>query len=182
VPGSLARTFAYGRSTVFRSPMRHPETTRGSLIFEMQPLPEISGFYTWGRITSVTDPPRPDTYYALSKVYVEGLGSMYADRYGLEVHQPPHRRFLAGAPEPAQLAEPGRHGATRHLRTHCAFHPCHHLLRRVMNTRRFYTDDGWVELGYDPQDDAEHFAHRWPNAAPPALRGMTFTDPHYVGD
>jgi uronate dehydrogenase len=162
--------------------MRHPETTRGSLIFEMQPLPEISGFYTWGRITSVTDPPRPDTYYALSKVYVEGLGSMYADRYGLEVHQPPHRRFLAGAPEPAQLAEPGRHGATRHLRTHCAFHPCHHLLRRVMNTRRFYTDDGWVELGYDPQDDAEHFAHRWPNAAPPALRGMTFTDPHYVGD
>jgi hypothetical protein len=72
VPGSLARTFAYGRSTVFRSPMRHPETTRGSLIFEMQPLPEISGFYPWGRITSVTDPPRPDTYYALSKVYVEG--------------------------------------------------------------------------------------------------------------
>ena len=86
--------------------MRHPETTRGSLIFEMQPLPEISGFYPWGRITSVTDPSRPDTYYALSKVYVEGLGSMYADRYGLEVHQPPHRRFLAGAPEPAQLAEP----------------------------------------------------------------------------
>jgi hypothetical protein len=73
LPAGLAREdFAYGRSTVFRSPMRHPETTRGSLIFEMQPLPEISGFYPWGRITSVTDPPRPDTYYALSKVYVEG--------------------------------------------------------------------------------------------------------------
>jgi hypothetical protein len=87
--------------------MRHPETTRGSLIFEMQPLPEISGFYPWGRITSVTDPPRPDTYYALSKVYVEGLGSMYADRYGLEVHQPPHRRFSLEPPSRLSWLSPG---------------------------------------------------------------------------
>ncbi|MCE3277335.1 MAG: putative NAD-dependent epimerase/dehydratase [Propionibacteriaceae bacterium] len=152
LPAGLAREdFAYGRSTVFRSPMRHPETTRGSLIFEMQPLSEISGFYPWGRITSVTDPPRPDTYYALSKVYIEGWEACTRTRYGLEVHQPPHRRFLAGAPEPAQLAE-------------------------------LYTDDGWGELGYDPQDDAEQFAHRWPDADPSAPQGMTFTDPNYVGD
>ena len=56
---------------------------------------------------------------------------------------------------------------------------CYGLSR---NTRRFYTDDGWAELGYHPQDDAEQFAHRWPEAAPPDLQGMTFTDPHYFGD
>lgn len=31
------------------------------------------------------DPPRPDSYYAVSKVCGESLGSYYADRYGLEV-------------------------------------------------------------------------------------------------
>ena len=56
---------------------------------------------------------------------------------------------------------------------------CYGLSR---NTRRFYTDDGWAELGYDPQDDAEQFADRWPDVASPALQGMTFTDPNYDGD
>ncbi|MDP5182853.1 NAD(P)-dependent oxidoreductase [Blastococcus sp. BMG 814] len=30
-------------------------------------------------------PPRPDTYYGVSKVAMEALGSLYADRYGLDV-------------------------------------------------------------------------------------------------
>ena len=30
-------------------------------------------------------PPRPDTYYGLSKVFGEALGRLYVDRYGLEV-------------------------------------------------------------------------------------------------
>jgi len=30
-------------------------------------------------------PPRPDTYYGVTKVAMEALGSLYADRYGLDV-------------------------------------------------------------------------------------------------
>ncbi|MET0843564.1 MAG: NAD(P)-dependent oxidoreductase, partial [Mycetocola sp.] len=32
----------------------------------------VSGFYPWGRSTSPSDAPRPDTHYALSKLYGEG--------------------------------------------------------------------------------------------------------------
>lgn len=140
----------------------------------------VSGFYPWGRTTAPSEPPRPDTYYALSKLYGEGLGSMYADRYGLEVvnlrivgfsTDPTDPAFLWGWLSPADtvrlvtaaLTAPSVHVVT-----------CYGLSR---NTRRFYTEDGWAELGYDPQDDAEQFVDRWPDAKPPALQGMTFTDP-----
>lgn len=37
------------------------------------------------RPVTVDDPPRPDSYYAVSKVAGEALGSYYADRHGLAV-------------------------------------------------------------------------------------------------
>lgn len=145
----------------------------------------VSGFYPWARPTSPSDPPRPDTYYALSKLYGEGLGSMYADRYGLEVvnlrivgfsPDPTEPAFLWGWLSPddtVRLVTAALTADSVHVVT------CYGLSR---NTRRFYTDDGWAQLGYDPQDDAEQFAYRWPDAAAPALQGMTFTDPNYTGN
>jgi uronate dehydrogenase len=144
----------------------------------------VTGFYPWGRLTAASDRPRPDTFYALSKVYGENLGSMYADKYGLEVvnlrivgfsHDPTEPAFLWGWLSPgdtvrlatAALTAPG-----------ITFLTCYGVSR---NRRRFYTDDGWAELGYDPQDDAERFAARWPDATPPELAGMTFTEPGYAG-
>ena len=144
----------------------------------------VSGFHPWGRPTAPSDLPRPDTHYALSKLYGEALGSMYADRYGLEVVNlrivafsldPDEAAYLWGWLSPrdtvrlvtAALTAPAVHVVT-----------CYGLSR---NTRRFYTDDGWAELGYDPQDDAEQFAYRWPDATPPALQGMNFTNPDYTG-
>jgi uronate dehydrogenase len=38
-----------------------------------------------GLLREVDAPPRPDTYYGVSKVTMEALGSLYADRYGLDV-------------------------------------------------------------------------------------------------
>jgi uronate dehydrogenase len=51
------------------------------------------------------------------------------------------------------------------------------------NTRSFHTRDGWAELGYAPVDDAEVFAHRWPDAEArlPTYQGMEFTAADYRG-
>jgi uronate dehydrogenase len=145
----------------------------------------VSGFYPWGRITSPSDPPRPDTHYALSKLYGEGLGSMYADRYGLEVVNLRIVGFSLKPNEPAHLWGWLSPGDMVRLVTAALTAPTVHIVTCYgvsRNTRRFYTDDGWTELGYSPQDDAEKFAYRWPDAAPPELQGMTFTDPNYIGD
>jgi uronate dehydrogenase len=43
------------------------------------------GFTPRCELAGVDLPPRPDTYYGLSKVFGEALGRLYTDRYGLEV-------------------------------------------------------------------------------------------------
>ena len=145
----------------------------------------VTGFYPWGRRTGPQDPPRPDTFYGLSKLYGEGLGRMYADRYGLEVV---NLRIVGFAPEPDQPAylwgwlSPGdtvRLATAALTAPEVGYVTCYGVSR---NSRRFYTEEGWEQLGYAPEDDAERFAHRWPDATPPALQGMEFTEPGYEGD
>jgi uronate dehydrogenase len=57
-----------------------------------------TGFYRRDERISPRDPPRPDSLYGVSKVAGEALGSLYADKFGLEVvalrigsfsHEPP---------------------------------------------------------------------------------------------
>ncbi len=43
------------------------------------------GFTPRTSLAGVDLPPRPDTYYGLSKVFGEALGRLYTDRYGMEV-------------------------------------------------------------------------------------------------
>jgi uronate dehydrogenase len=38
-----------------------------------------------GLLTEADAPPRPDTYYGVAKAAMEALGSLYADRYGMDV-------------------------------------------------------------------------------------------------
>ena len=38
-----------------------------------------------GLLREVDAPPRPDTYYGVAKVTMEALGSLYVDRYGMDV-------------------------------------------------------------------------------------------------
>src|SRR6185312_1632840 len=45
----------------------------------------VTGFYPWGHRTGPDDAPRPDTYYALSKLYGENLGRVFHQRFGIEV-------------------------------------------------------------------------------------------------
>ena len=43
------------------------------------------GFTPRSELATVDVPPRPDTYYGVSKVFGEALGRLYVDRYGLDV-------------------------------------------------------------------------------------------------
>jgi uronate dehydrogenase len=146
----------------------------------------VTGFHRWGRLTGPADPIRPDTYYGVSKAFGEALGSMYADKYGLEVVCLRIVAFAAEPTHPAFLAGWLSHGdAVRLVRAaldapDIGFLVCYGVSR---NTRTFYTRDGWAELGYVPADDAETFAYRWPDADAhwPEYQGMDFTDPDYRG-
>ncbi|WP_435855080.1 NAD-dependent epimerase/dehydratase family protein [Streptomyces murinus] len=105
--------------------------------------------------------PRPDTYYGVSKVAAEALGSLYHDRYGLDVVCV----RIGGCFE--------RPIATRQLATWLSPADCARLMEALIaapspgfrvvwgvsdNTRRWFALDEARALGYEPQDDAERFA------------------------
>lgn len=143
----------------------------------------VSGLYPWGRVAAPSDPIRPDTLHALSKV-TERVWEACTPTATASRSQSSDRRLRHGTHRtsvPVWLAQPRRPSAlvTAAL---APYRPRHLVLRAARNTRRFYTEDGWADLGYHPQDDAEQFAHRWPDAIPLTLQGMTFTDPLYTGD
>src|SRR6195952_4163925 len=100
-------------------------------------------------------PARPDTLYGVAKVTGEALGSLYHDRYGLDVvclrigtcfEEPPDARALAPRLVDAALT----------VRA-----PGFRVVWGVSdNTRRRWSLTGAAELGYRPADDAEVFADR----------------------
>jgi uronate dehydrogenase len=45
----------------------------------------VLGFYERDKPLSPDSPPRPDSRYAVSKLFGENLGRLYADKYGLRV-------------------------------------------------------------------------------------------------
>lgn len=45
----------------------------------------LTGFYPTGHLTGPQEPPRPDGLYGVSKVALEALGQLYADKFGLSV-------------------------------------------------------------------------------------------------
>jgi uronate dehydrogenase len=133
---------------------------------------------------------RPDTYYGVSKVAMEALGSLYADRYGLDVVC---LRIGTAAPEPT---------ATRHLATWLSPGDQVSLVDAALrapspgfavvwgvsaNTRGWWDLSAARALGYEPADDAEGYAaalvaaHGEPDPADPvhARVGGEFTLPQY---
>lgn len=105
--------------------------------------------------------PRPDTYYGVSKVAGEALGSLYHDRYGLNV-----LCIRIGTCIERPFTE-------RHLGTWFSPDDCARLLEaafalpslgfRVVwgasaNTRGVYSLTEARALGYAPQDDSEKYA------------------------
>jgi uronate dehydrogenase len=114
--------------------------------------------------------PRPDTYYGVSKVAGEALGSLYHDRYGLDVVCV----RIGGCFE--------RPMAPRHLATWLSPDDCARLMEALVatpapgfrvvwgvsdNTRRYFCLDEARALGYEPKDDAERFAAELEGASDP---------------
>jgi nucleoside-diphosphate-sugar epimerase len=108
-------------------------------------------------------PPRPDTFYGVSKVTGEALGSLYHDRYGLDVvclrigscaEEPPDARALATWLSPGDVARLVDAAVTVRA-------PGFRVVWGVSdNTRRRWALGGAAELGYRSADDAEVFAGR----------------------
>ncbi|WP_119729958.1 NAD-dependent epimerase/dehydratase family protein [Thermomonospora amylolytica] len=125
----------------------------------------LTGCYPAAQTVSAQMPPRPDGLYGVSKVAVEALGRLYADKFGLQVVC---LRIGSLEPEPS---EP-RHLATWLSPRDCAGFVWGALTRPGItfatayavsaNTRRFWELDD--RLGYHPRDDAEAYADRIPEA------------------
>jgi uronate dehydrogenase len=105
--------------------------------------------------------PRPDTYYGVSKVTMEALGSLYHDRYGLDViairigscfDRPIDTRMLSiwlSPDDAARLFEAAISVPSPGFRL---------VWGASANTRGIFSLDEARALGYEPRDDAEVFA------------------------
>jgi uronate dehydrogenase len=122
----------------------------------------VVGLWPRGTQLAEHDPPRPDGNYGLSKLFGEGLGSLYWHRYGIETvvlrigtatPTPPDRRGLSTWISPGDLVRLVTAALTAR---DVGFTIAWGISR---NTRRWWNAEaGWARIGYAPQDDAEAHA------------------------
>jgi len=120
-----------------------------------------TGFYRRDQTIDHRVYPRPDSRYGVSKVFGEALGSLYADKYGMEVFcmrignvnpAPIDKRRLSIWFSPRDLAQ---------LVTIGIEHPGirFEIVYGISgNKRAWYDNANAFRLGYRPQDDSEAFA------------------------
>jgi len=142
------------------------------------------GFTPRGDCVSVDTRPRPDSFYGVSKVAGEALGSLYVDRYGLDVVC---LRIGSQLPRPARA---------RHLSTWLSDGDVVRLVDAALsapnpgfsvvfgisaNTRGWWDMRPGRALGYHPVDDAEDYAEQMGDEVDPYadLLGGEFTGPEY---
>ncbi len=119
------------------------------------------GFYRRDETIDHRVYPRPDSRYGVSKVFGEALGSLYADKYGMEIFNmrignvnphPLDKRRLSIWISPRDLAQ---------LVTIGIEHPDirFEIVYGVSgNARSWYDNANAERLGYRPQDDSEPWA------------------------
>src|SRR6188768_325917 len=135
--------------------------------------------------------PRPDSRYGVSKVFGEALGSLYADKYGLEIFnmrignvnpEPVDKRRLSIWISPRDLAQ---------LVTIGIEHPdirFEIVYGISANKRAWYDNSNAHRLGYRPQDDSEKWAEAILKKEAPAdpliekYQGGTFVQAELGGD
>jgi uronate dehydrogenase len=120
-----------------------------------------TGFYRRAQTIDHRVYPKPDSRYGVSKVFGEALGSLYADKYGMQVFcmrignvnpAPIDKRRLAIWFSPRDLAQLVAIGIE---------HPGirFEIVYGVSgNKRSWYDNSNAYRLGYKPQDDAESYA------------------------
>jgi len=120
-----------------------------------------TGFYRRDETIDHRVYPKPDSRYGVSKVFGEQLGSLYADKYGLQVFcirignvnpAPVDKRRLSLWISPRDLAQLVQIGIE---------HPDirFEIVYGVSGNRRSWYDNSNAQrLGYQPQDDSEPYA------------------------
>ncbi len=134
----------------------------------------VTGFYPITKRIGPHDQLRPDTYYGVSKVFGEALGSLYHDKFGLRV-----ACLRIGSALPRPLEE--RHlstwlspGDLGRLVTACLTAPelgFAIVYGASANSRGWWDLEPGRRLGYEPQDDAETYAHDVEAMAPYRYQG-----------
>jgi uronate dehydrogenase len=118
-------------------------------------------------MATVDVPPRPDTYYGVSKVFGEALGRLMVDRYGLEVVS---LRIGSWKPYPETVRElPTWISPADGVRLVAAALTAPDVTYAVVygisaNTRAWWDLAPARALGYLSVDDAEEYADRIPGA------------------
>ena len=150
------------------------------------------GFYRRDETIDHRVYPKPDSRYGVSKVFGEAVGSLYADKYGLEVFnlrignvnpRPMDKRRLAIWISPRDLAQ---------LVTIGIEHPDirFEIVYGISGNRRaWYDNSNALRLGYQPQDDSEAWAEEVlrnekpsTDAAAERYQGGTFVSAELGGD
>lgn len=118
----------------------------------------VIGFHRAGRAVGAATPPRPDSRYAVSKLFGEALGRLYADKHGIEVAcvrigsfrpHPQNARQLATWISPADLTS---------LVRRCLDAPRFHYLivyGASANAGNRWAADDRAIVGYRPTDSAD---------------------------
>jgi uronate dehydrogenase len=119
------------------------------------------GFTPRADLVGVDVRPRPDTFYGLSKVFGEGLASLYSDRYGMRVACIRIGSCFARPSRVRQLSTWLSPDDAVRLVHACLTAP--DLTYAVVygisaNTRGWWDLEPARALGYRPRDDAERYA------------------------
>ena len=120
-----------------------------------------TGFYRRDQTIDHRVYPKPDSRYGVSKVFGEALGSLYLDKYGMEMFmirignvnpKPLDKRRLSIWISPRDIAQLVSIGIDR---PGIKFEIVYGVSR---NKRSWYDNSNAYRLGYQPQDDAETYA------------------------
>ena len=120
----------------------------------------VIGFYKQSETITPQAPPRPDTYYGLSKAFGESLAQFYFDRHGIETVS---LRIGSSFPEPKDrrmLASWLSYGDLERLVAAALTAPAvgHTIAYGVSDNRLTWWDNTSARhLGYRPQDSSEAF-------------------------
>ena len=121
------------------------------------------GFYRRDQTIDHRVTVKPDSRYGVSKVFGEALGSLYADKYGMQMFmirignvnpEPIDKRRLSIWISPRDIAQLVSIGIDR---PGIKFEIVYGISR---NKRAWYDNANAYRLGYQPQDDAEAYAEK----------------------
>lgn len=119
-----------------------------------------SGFYRQDQVVSPLDPPRPDGFYGLSKVFGENLAQLYWDRHGIETVSVRIGSSFAEPKDRRMLATWMSYDDTERLIVAALTAPVvgHTIIYGMSdNTTTWWDNTSARHIGYRPRDTSEIF-------------------------